>query len=76
MSDLLIKTCPICGSKRIRRVKRDVESHRGGWPFVAHGIEIEECPVCGERFFGPESLEQIDVQRPSGTKHVRRKKSA
>jgi YgiT-type zinc finger domain-containing protein len=76
MSNLVIKTCPICGSKRIRRVKRDIESRRGGRPFVAHGIEIEECPNCGERLFGPEALEQIEAQRPGESKHVKRKKSA
>jgi YgiT-type zinc finger domain-containing protein len=56
MRQLLIKTCPTCGSKRIRRVKRSVESRRGGEPFTARGIEVEECPDCGERRFGPDAL--------------------
>jgi YgiT-type zinc finger domain-containing protein len=76
MTDLLIKTCPTCGSKRIRRVKRDIESRRGGRPFIARGIQVEECPVCGERLFGPEALEQIDALKPREAKHVRQKKTA
>lgn len=71
----MIKTCPICGSKRIRRVKRNIESNRGGRAFIAHGIEIEQCPACGERLFGPEALAQIESQRPGETKRTGRKKS-
>jgi YgiT-type zinc finger domain-containing protein len=76
MIKLVIKTCPTCGSRRIRSIKRDIESKHGGKPFVARGIEIEECPNCGERLFSPESLEEIAAQRPRGHKRSRRRKSA
>lgn len=72
----MIKTCPTCGSKRIRRVKRDVQSKRAGQVFVARGIEIEECPDCGEQLFSPESLDQIEAQRLRSQKKIRRRKSA
>lgn len=71
----IIKTCPIRGSRRIRRVKRDIKSNRGGEPYTAHGIEIEECPNCGERLFSPEALEEIAAQQP-GSKRSGRRKSA
>lgn len=74
MTQLVIKTCPTCGSKRIRRVKRNIESRRGGQPFIARGIKIEECPDCGERLFSPEALEDIAAQRPHTAR--RRRKSA
>ena len=76
MTDLVIKTCPTCGSRRIRRVKRDIQSKRGGEKYVALGIEIEECPVCGERLFSPQSLEEIAAQRPPVQKRSRKRKSA
>lgn len=75
MSKLVIKVCPMCGSKRIRRVKRDIESRKGGAVFTARGIEVEECPDCGERLFSPESLDAIASQKPT-PKRVLRKKSA
>lgn len=76
MSKLWIKTCPTCGSKRIRRIKRDIESRRGVDPYVAHDIEIEECPDCGERLFSPDALAAIRDQQPDITKRSIRKKSA
>ena len=76
MSKLVIHTCPMCGSKRIRRVKRAIESKRGGIAFVAQGITVEECPDCGERLFSPEALEDIAAQKPSTQKNSRRRQSA
>jgi YgiT-type zinc finger domain-containing protein len=70
-----VKTCPTCGSKRIRRVKRDIQSNPGGEPFVAHDIEIEECPHCGEQLFSPESLDQINARRPKSRGAPRRRKT-
>ena len=71
MNTLLIKTCPMCGSKRIRRVKRDIESTRRGHTLIARDIEVEECPDCGERLFSPEAIEEIESQRPRA--HVQRR---
>jgi YgiT-type zinc finger domain-containing protein len=76
MTKLVINTCPMCGSKRIRRIKRAIESRRGGSVFVAQGVTVEECPDCGERLFGPEALEEIAAQKPRSQKNSRRRKSA
>jgi YgiT-type zinc finger domain-containing protein len=75
MTDLIIKICQTCVSNRVRRVKRDIESRRGSERFTARGIEIEECPVCGERLFSPETLEEIVVQKPHTAKRIRKRKS-
>ena len=60
-----MKRCTKCGSKRIRPVKRDVESRRGGTPYVAKGIEVEECPDCGERLLSADAILAIAAQRPA-----------
>ena len=73
MNTLRIKTCPMCGSKRIRRLKRDIESTRRGQTLVAHNIEVEECPDCGERLFSPEAIESIESQRLQSKRTARRK---
>ncbi len=75
MTQLTIKNCPMCGSKRIRRVTRNIESHRGGERYIARDIEIEECPDCGERLFSPEALDAIAAQKPHG-KRARHRKTA
>jgi len=64
MNDFTIKTCPVCGSKRVRQVTRDITSKRGGTPYCAHDIQVEECPNCGEIFFSPEALKSISAQQP------------
>jgi YgiT-type zinc finger domain-containing protein len=76
MKQLTITVCPICGSRKIRQVRRDVESRRGGVTFTARGIDIEECPHCGEQLFSPEALRQIDAQRPFRKKRGGQRKSA
>lgn len=75
MTKLIIKTCPICGSNRIRLVKRDIKGNRNGHPYIARGIEIEECPNCGERLFSPEALDAIDAQI-APAKRAKQRKSA
>lgn len=64
MNAITLKTCPVCGSKRIRQVMRDIASRRGGTPYVAREIEVDECPNCGEVLFSPEALKRISAQRP------------
>jgi len=76
MTRLVIKTCPTCGSHRIRRVKRNITSKRGGGPYVARRVEIEECPDCGEQLFSPAALEQIAAQQPQGRKVATRRRTA
>ena len=76
MSQLTISTCPICGSRKIRRLKRDIKSNRGGVSFVARNIEIDECPNCQEQLFSPEALEKIDAQRAQSKKRGTRRRSA
>ena len=42
--------------------------------FAVRGIEIEECPDCGERLFSPEAMDQIAIQQPRAGKHIQREK--
>lgn len=73
MKPLRINRCPICGSTRVRRVKRDIVSNRPGGSYVARDIELEECGTCGERLFSPEALEAIERQRPGGKRRARKR---
>ena len=62
MKPLVITTCPTCGSKRIRAVKRDMTITRRGQAYDVKGIPVEDCPACGERLFGMRSFAAIDEQ--------------
>lgn len=72
---LSLAICPTCESSRIRPVRRDIASNRGGKPYVAHDIEIEECPDCGERLFSPDALNEIAARQPRAGKVKAKRKS-
>ena len=58
------KSCPTCGSTRIRRVKRTLSRTARGKPFTVPSVEFHECPNCGEQVFGPEAMDKIHAHRP------------
>ena len=77
MSEERIKTCPSCGSRRIRPVRRDVTIDAGGVRFVTPQVEFDDCPNCGEQIFDLTAMEKIDSYRPSGARaKARRRKIA
>lgn len=73
MNEVVITTCPTCGSKRIRKVTRDVTFRRRGQTVTIKGVEVEECPDCGERLFGPGSFDSIDEQMRAAKGKAKRK---
>jgi YgiT-type zinc finger domain-containing protein len=56
---LNIKTCPTCGSKRIRKVRRTVRRGGAGHEVSVPDVILHECPDCGERLYSPEALRRI-----------------
>jgi len=76
MSQLKITVCPTCGSRKIRRVARDIQSRLQGSSFIARGIEIDEFPHCGERLFSPDAIREIDAQRPKAKRTASHRKTA
>lgn len=61
-----MKTCPMCGSHRIKKVTRDVKRMwLGKHPYTAPRITLHECPNCGEQFYGPEAMKKMESFRPT-----------
>ena len=58
-----IAVCPTCGSKKIRRVTRDVACNFMGKPYVARRVTFEECPNCGERLFDHAAMQKMQAAR-------------
>jgi YgiT-type zinc finger domain-containing protein len=58
-----LTTCPTCGSKKIRRVRRSVRGKTRGHPYCATAVAFYECPDCGEKVYDREAMEKIEVAR-------------
>ncbi len=58
-----INTCPTCGSKKIRKVRRDVHGKTRGHPYYASAVSFYECPDCGEKVYDREAMEKIEAAR-------------
>ena len=59
-----ICTCPTCGSKRIRRVRRGVMRTVGGEKYLVPAVAFHECPDCGEKLYGREAMRKLEAYRP------------
>jgi YgiT-type zinc finger domain-containing protein len=58
------KTCPTCGSKRIRKVRKTVTRTSRGTSFTVPNLTYHECPDCGEEIYSPEAMEKVEAHRP------------
>jgi len=62
---LNITVCPSCGSRRIRKVRRDWTGEFQGQTYVVPGLEFYECPQCGERVYDRDAMRRIEAQSPA-----------
>jgi YgiT-type zinc finger domain-containing protein len=61
---LKITTCPNCGSRKLKAVQRDLVRSFDGQPYTVPALEFHECPVCGEKLFGPDAMQKIQSVSP------------
>ncbi|MEW6405979.1 MAG: YgiT-type zinc finger protein [Chloroflexota bacterium] len=62
---LQIKTCPTCGSDKIKRVVRDVTRKYKGQTYTVPKVELYECPNCGEKVYDREAMLKIESYSPA-----------
>ncbi len=66
MNDKLqLKTCPTCGSDKIKRVTRDLTRTYKGRKYTVPMVEFYECPNCGEKVFDHEAMRKIESHSPA-----------
>ena len=66
MSDKLqIKTCPTCGSEKIRRVVRDITRKYKGQSYTVPKVGFYNCPNCGERGYDHVAMVKIKAYSPA-----------
>ena len=61
-----IARCPSCGSRKIRRVRKDLHcEYRGQKKYDVPQVEFYACPDCKERVFSPEAMRAIYEVSPA-----------
>lgn len=61
----MIKSCPSCGSNKIKKVRCDWRDEYGATTYVVPDLEYFECPVCGERVYGSDAMRKIEAYSPA-----------
>lgn len=62
---LTITVCPSCGSKKIKRVRREWTGEYEGQSYTVPRLEFHECPDCGEKVYDREAMRQIESHSPA-----------
>ncbi len=60
-----ITFCPSCGSKKLKKVRRNLVEECQGQTYVVPRLEFHECPDCGEKIYGPEAMRRIEAVSPA-----------
>ena len=65
---LKITRCPTCGSRKIKKVRRNLKSEVHGKRYTVPNLEFYECPACGEHVYDPEAMRKIQAYSPAFAK--------
>ncbi len=60
-----IKTCPTCGSDKIKRVVRDITRQYKGKTYTVPKVGFYDCPNCGEKVYDHEAMLKIRAYSPA-----------
>ncbi len=72
-TQLRIKICPICGSTKIRRMKKDWKGEYKDKKYSVPSLSFFECPDCGERVYDRDAMHRIEEKSPALAKAYRKK---
>jgi YgiT-type zinc finger domain-containing protein len=73
---LKITTCPSCGSKRIKKVRRNWTGTFKRKTYRVPNLEYYECPDCGEKVYDREAMRRIEAHSPAFERTHDKRKSA
>lgn len=63
-----ITTCPSCGSKKIKKVRRNWTGESQGQTYTVPELEFHECPKCGEKIYDRDAMRKIEAHSPAFVK--------
>ena len=55
--------CPTCGSRKIKRVRRNWNGVYKGQLYTVPRVSFDACPNCGEKVFNPRAVDRIEAHR-------------
>jgi len=68
---LVLRACPSCGSRKIKKVRRDLSGEFQGQIYTVPSLEFYECPVCHEKVYDREAMRKVQAHSPAFVKtHV------
>ncbi|MBI4924406.1 MAG: YgiT-type zinc finger protein [Bdellovibrio sp.] len=73
MNKLLITICPICDSKKIKKIIGNLNCKRDKHYFTVPNITYYFCQSCGEKLTDVENEIKIDNQRCCDSTHKQKK---
>jgi YgiT-type zinc finger domain-containing protein len=76
MTRLKLSTCPTCGNKNLKKVRKAVTGTRQGKRYSAPNVEFYECHDCGEKIYDSSAIEQIEQHSHVRTKRRPARKTA
>jgi YgiT-type zinc finger domain-containing protein len=76
MNMTALRTCPICGSKRITRVAKTLSLPTPRDSVEVSDVSVDQCKNCGEEFLDIDASRKIDATVFSSRRAPRRRKTA
>jgi YgiT-type zinc finger domain-containing protein len=73
---LKITHCPTCGSRKIKRVRRDWTDEAAGERYTVPNLEFYDCPSCGEKLYDREAMREIEAHSPVLREKTRKRLAA
>ncbi len=73
---LKITTCPSCGSRKIRKIRRDWTGSFKGKRYTVPNLRYYECPECGEKVYDRDAIRDIEAHSPAFERVHAKRKSA
>jgi YgiT-type zinc finger domain-containing protein len=66
-----LKSCPLCGSGKIKQVCGKFRAHAGNRIIVIPSVKRQLCASCGEEFFDREANAVLDLYRRTCGRHTK-----
>lgn len=63
-----IISCPTCGSKKIKKVRRNSVREFQGKKYTVPNLEYYACPDCGEELYDHQAMQKIEEYSPAYAK--------
>ncbi|MBI2210786.1 MAG: YgiT-type zinc finger protein [Deltaproteobacteria bacterium] len=76
MTMLKITTCPSCGSRKVKKVRRSWTGSFKGKRYTVPNLQYHECPDCGEKVYDRDAMREIEAYSPAFERMHPRRKSA